>query len=73
MIAKSHFLNTILKINCKLTTLLRNHHRHQNFILPLPRHHHLLLRPTALLKSPLNHPCSQRRRDKQFRPLSQTV
>ena len=64
MIAKNHFLNIILKINYKLTTLLRHHH-HQNFLLPLPRHHHLL-RPAALLKSPLNHACTQRRRDKQF-------
>ena len=72
MIAKSNFPNIILKINYKLTTLLRHHH-HQNFHLPLPRYHHLLLRHATLLKSSLNHPCSQRRRDKQFQPLSQTV
>ena len=71
MIAKSNFLTIILKINYKVTTLIRHHH--QNFILPLPHHHHLLHRPAALLKSPLNHPCSQRQRDKQFQPLSQTV
>ena len=70
MITKSHFLNIILKINYKLTTLLCHH---QNFLLPLPCHHHLLVRPAALLKSPLNHPCSQRRWDNQFQPLSQTV
>ena len=72
MIPKNHFLNIILKINYKRTTLLRHHH-HQKFILPLPCHHHLLLRPASLLKFPLNHPCSQRRRDKQFQQLSQTI
>ena len=73
MIAKSHFINIILKINYKLLTLLRDHHHHQNFLPPLPRHHHLLIRPEALLKSPLNHPLSHRQRDKQFQPFSQTV
>ena len=73
MIAKNHFINKILKINYKLTTLLCHHNHHQNFILPLPCHHHLLLRSAALLKSPLNHPCRQRRRDNQFQPLSQTL
>ena len=69
MIAKNHFLNIILKINCKLTTFLRHHH-HQNFLLPLPHHHHLLLQTATPLKSPLSHPFSQHRRDKQFQPLS---
>ena len=74
MIAKIHFLNINLKINYKLKTLLRNHHQHKNVLLHLPRHDHLLLRPAALLlKSPLNYPCSLRRRDNQFQPLSQTV
>ena len=64
MIAKSHFLNIIFKNKLQLTTLLPHHH-HQNFLLPLPRHQHLL-RPAALLKSHLNHACTQCRRDKQF-------
>ena len=72
MIAKSHFLNIFLKSNYKFTKFILHHH--QNFLLPLPPHHrHLLPRPAALSKSPLNHPRSHRRRNNQFQPLWQAV